>query len=807
MTISYNWLSEYLPITLEPEKLSEILTSIGLEVESMEKSDSIPGGLNGLVVGEVMTCVKHPDSDKLQLTIVNVGLPEHLNIVCGASNVAAGQKVIVAQIGTTIYPSSGEPIHIKKAKIRGVESQGMICAEDEIGVSDDHGGIIVLSEETIVGTTAKELYQPELDYIYEIGLTPNRMDAMSHLGVAKDVCAYLSYHHKETFSVKLPYKNELVSDDTASNVEVVIENTDACMRYSGVSILGVTIEDSPDWLLKRIKSIGLKPINNIVDITNFILHETGQPLHAFDLDKITGNKVIVKTAVENTLFKTLDEKERKLLATDLMICNEVEPMCIAGVFGGAESGIKNNTQNIFLESACFDKQSIRKTALKHDLRTDASARFEKGVDISNTLVVLKRAAQLINEIAGGKISGHPIDIYPNQQPKTVIDFEFNFLKKLSGKKYEASDVKAILLALGFELLEETESQLKLAVPYSKPDISIQADVVEEIMRIDGLDNIDIPSTITISPSIEKNNRPFILKEKLANTFVGMGFFEIFTNSITNSAFYSEEQLKSGVKMINSLTSELDMLRLEMLPSGLQVIAHNINRKNHQLRLFEFGKTYFNNGENKYQEKNNLVIYVSAAVETNNWQKIEQPADFYYLKSVVEQVLKISEVKKISTQQIQHPDWKYGVELLIGKNKIGSIGEVSSATLKRFDVKHPVYFAEIDIDYIYSMKNKSVQYKELPKFPTVQRDLAVVVNKAITYAQLEKVASAQQIQQLTSISLFDIFESEKLGADKKSMALSFTFLDDTKTLTDKEIDVFTQKIMDGFEKQLQAEIRK
>jgi phenylalanyl-tRNA synthetase beta chain len=409
----------------------------------------------------------------------------------------------------------------------------MICAEDEIGLSDDHGGIIVLSEETNVGTTAKELYNPELDYIYEIGLTPNRMDAMSHLGVAKDVCAYLSYHHKETFSVKLPYNNELVSDDTASNVEVVIENTDACMRYSGVSILGVTIADSPDWLLKRIKSIGLKPINNIVDITNFILHETGQPLHAFDLDKITGNKVIVKTDVENTLFKTLDEKERKLLATDLMICNEVEPMCIAGVFGGAESGIKNNTQNIFLESACFEKQSIRKTALKHDLRTDASARFEKGVDISNTLVVLKRAAQLIKEIAGGKISGNPIDIYPNQQPKTVIDFEFSFLKKLSGKKYEASDIKAILLALGFELLEETESQLKLAVPYSKPDITIPADVVEEIMRIDGLDNIDIPSTITISPSIEKNNRPFILKEKLANTFVGLGFYEIFTNSITS----------------------------------------------------------------------------------------------------------------------------------------------------------------------------------------------------------------------------------------------------------------------------------
>ncbi len=807
MTISYNWLSEYLPITLEPEKLSEILTSIGLEVESMEKAESIRGGLNGLVVGEVMTCIKHPDSDKLKLTTVNVGLPDFLNIVCGASNVAVGQKVIVAQIGTTIYPTIGDAIHIKKAKIRGVESQGMICAEDEIGVSDDHGGIIVLSEETIVGTTAKELYNPELDYIYEIGLTPNRMDAMSHLGVAKDVCAYLSYHHKETFSVKLPFNDTLNFNDLASNVEVHIENTDACLRYSGISILGVTISDSPDWLLKRIKSIGLKPINNIVDITNFILHETGQPLHAFDLDKITGKKVIVKTAVEHSVFKTLDEKERKLLATDLMICNEVEPMCIAGVFGGLESGIKNNTQNIFLESACFDKQSIRKTALKHDLRTDASARFEKGVDISNTLVVLKRAAQLIHEIAGGTISGSPIDVYPNPNPKTIIDFEFSFLKKLSGKKYEASDVKAILLALGFELLEETESQLKLAVPYSKPDISIPADVVEEIMRIDGLDNIEIPSTITISPSIEKNNRPFILKEKLANTFVGMGFYEIFTNSITNSAFYSEEQLKSGVKMINSLTSELDMLRLDMLPSGLQVIAHNINRKNHQLRLFEFGKTYFNNGENKYQEKNNLVIYVSATLESNNWQKNQQPADFYYLKSVVEQVLKIAEVKKVSTQKIEHADWKYGVELLIGKNKIGSIGEISTSTLKKFDIKHSVFFAEIDMDYVYSMKNKSVQYKELPKFPAVQRDLAVVVNKAITYAQLEKVANGQQIEQMTSISLFDIFESEKLGADKKSMALTFTFLDEAKTLTDKEIDEYIQKIMTGFEKQLQAEIRK
>ena len=531
MTISYNWLSEYLPEKIEPEKLSKILTSIGLEVESMEPFEAIKGGLKGLIIGEVLECAKHPDADKLSLTKVNIGNGEPLQIVCGAANVAAGQKVVVATIGTTIYPSTGEPMTMKKAKIRGTESHGMICAEDEIGLGQSHDGIMILPSTAAVGTPAAEYFDTYSDIIFEIGLTPNRMDAMCHLGVAKDVCAYLSHHNKKDTNVKSPFKNNFKVDHQGLQMEVVIENATACQRYAGVSLQGVTIADSPKWLQQKLKSIGLRPINNIVDITNFILHETGQPLHAFDADAIKGKKVIVKNLPEGTPFITLDEKERKLSAEDLMICNTTDPMCIGGVFGGLHSGVTATTKNIFLESAWFNPISIRKSSVKHGLRTDAATRFEKGVDISNTVNVLKRAAAMIKEIAGGEIASDIIDVYPDPKEKTEVGLKYHYLKKLSGKNYHGDTIKNILTSLGFEMIKEGMDELWVKVPFSKPDITIAADLVEEIMRIDGLDNVDIPQMITIAPAVETLAHEATYKEKVADYLTGLGYNEIFTNSI------------------------------------------------------------------------------------------------------------------------------------------------------------------------------------------------------------------------------------------------------------------------------------
>jgi len=581
---------EYLPVQVDPEKLSQILTSIGLEVEHMEKKESIKGGLHGVFVGEVLTCEKHPEADKLKLTTVDVGGEKPLNIVCGAANVAAGQKVVVALAGTTIYPSSGEPITLKKAKIRGAESEGMICAEDELGISDDHGGIIVLDQVHKAGTPASEVFKTETDFIYEIGLTPNRMDAMSHRGVARDVCAYLSYHQQQNISASKP-TSEITIPAGLNIPNVEIKNTDACPRYCGIYISGISVKESPEWLKKRLNSIGVKSINNIVDITNFILHESGQPLHAFDADKIKGQKIIVKNADADSKFVTLEGKERKLNGHELMICNESEPMCIAGVYGGLESGVTAITKNIFMESACFDPKWIRRAALHHDLRTDASTRYEKGVDIEQTLFNLERAAGLILENAGGSLSSLVFDHYPNPVQKTKIDFHWDYLKKLSGKAYQIASVKSILLALGFIIEAENEHSIQLLVPSSKRDIQHQADIVEEIIRIDGLDQIPVDQHFSFVPSSNPNQNASNLKEKLTGQLCGMGFQEIFTNSITNAQFYTQEVLNQSVIMMNSLSAELNMLRPDMIQSGLQVISHNLNHKNNDLRFFEFGKTY------------------------------------------------------------------------------------------------------------------------------------------------------------------------------------------------------------------------
>ena len=808
MTISYNWLSSYLPKTIQPEVLSSILTGIGLEVESLVKYEEVKGGLEGLVVGEVLTCEKHPDADKLKLTLVNVGADAPLHIVCGAPNVAAGQKVIVAPIGCTIFPTGGEPLTMKKAKIRGKESEGMICAEDEIGLGTNHDGIKILPEDSIVGTTLKSLYNPYQDYIYEIGLTPNRMDAMSHIGVARDVCAYLSYHENKDYRVVLPFEEQTQNEiSNANNIQLNVEDTNACKRYAGILLTNIKVQESPVWLQQRLKSIGQKPINNIVDITNFILQETGQPLHAFDASAIKGNKIIVKKATDGSVFQTLDEKEIKLSGEDLMICNESEPMCMAGVYGGFKSGVKENTTAIFLESACFDASTIRKSSIKHGLRTEAASRFEKGVDISNTLNVLHRAAKMIEEIAGGKISSGVIDHYPEPKEKTCLTLDLNYLKKLSGKNYAASAVERILKALGFEISSNNENKLELKVPFSKNDISIQADIVEEIMRIDGLDQVEIPENITIAPSVEKQQHKFLLREKLANQLTGCGFNEMFTNSITNSAFYNESQLERSVKMINSLSNELDMLRPEMLQSGLQVISHNINRKNNNLMLFEFGKTYHKTDNNVYAEQQHLSLYLTGNVVAQGWNTKVQKADLYYLKGIAANILKSAHSGKISFKELQADNLVNSTAVYIGETAVGFLGEVSPTALKMFDIKQPVFFADLNMDAIYSLKAKPILYKEITKFPAVNRDLALVVDKNVSYSQIEGIALSAKINQLSNVQLFDVFESEKIGANKKSMALSFTFTDEQKTLTDQEIEGFMQKIIGSYEKQAGAEIRK
>jgi phenylalanyl-tRNA synthetase beta chain len=808
MTISYNWLSEYLPEKIEPEKLGKILTAIGLEVESMEPFEAVKGGLNGLVIGEVLECKKHPDADKLSLTKVNIGTGETLQIVCGAPNVAAGQKVVVATIGTTIYPAGGEPLTIKKAKIRSAESHGMICAEDEIGLGLSHAGIMVLPADAKVGTPAAEYFNVYNDIIFEIGLTPNRMDAMSHLGVAKDVCAYLWHHNKKETLVKLPFKNNFKVNHQGMQMEVVIENTTACQRYAGVSIQGITVTESPKWLQQKLKSIGLRPINNIVDVTNYILHETGQPLHAFDADKIEGQKIIVKNVPEATVFITLDEKERKLSAEDLMICNAQTPMCIGGVFGGLHSGVTNQTKNIFLESAWFNPSTIRKTSLRHGLRTDAATRFEKGVDISNTVNVLKRAAVMLTEIAGGEIASDIIDVYPEPQQKTEVGLKYHYLKKLSGKNYHSNTIKNILTSLGFEMIREGIDEIFVKVPCSKPDITIAADLVEEIMRIDGLDNVEIPQMITIAPAVETLAHEATYQEKVATYLVGLGFNEIFTNSITNSAYFTEQILKGTVKMINNLSEELNVMRPSMLETGLETITHNLNRKNNTLHFFEFGKTYSTNGIGSYTEKNHLSLLVTGNKTGSNWNSKVQKVDFYFIKGVVEKIAAITGLAIGEFIATQNEKLSNTVKVKIGNDAVAVFGEVNKTTINKFDCKQPVFFADINWDTLMQLSKKNnISFKEISKFPAVQRDLSIVVNKSIAYQQIEKLTLAAKANKLKAVSLFDVFESEKLGANKKSMAVSFTFLDEEKTMTDNEVDAMMGKIIAVYEKELGAEVRK
>lgn len=809
MTISYNWLQQYLPSEVDPGRLSKILTAVGLEVESLEAYESLKGGLKGLVIGQVITCEKHPNADKLSVTTVDIGSGEPLQIVCGAPNVAAGQKVIVATVGATIYPSTGEPMTMKNAKIRGVESFGMICAEDEIGLSEDHAGIMVLPDTAKTGTPAAQYFKIYNDWVYEIGLTPNRMDAMSHLGVARDVCAYLTHHDKKDSRVRSPFNNNFHIDESQSPFVVEIQNQEACERYAGISITGVKVEESPEWLQNRLKAIGQRPINNIVDITNYILHETGQPLHAFDAAKIKGRKIIVKNVAEGTPFITLDEKERKLSADDLMICNgEGEPMCIAGVFGGLGSGVTNDTTEIFLESAWFNPVTTRKTSFRHQLRTDAATHFEKNVDISNTVQVLKHAALMIKEIAGGKISSEIVDIYPDPKEKVQIVLKFHYLRKLSGKNYHSDSVKKILSSLGFEIIKEGMDDLWVAAPYSKPDVTLPADVVEEIMRIDGLDNIDIPVNITLSPSMEADGYKALTKQKVTYYLVSQGFNEIFTNSITNAAYYDAAELENAVILLNNLSANHNMMRPSMLETGLEAVAHNINRKNSDLQFFEFGKTYHKTEEGKYYEQEHLCLYLTGKTGADGWNSKAKEVDHFYLKGIVQRLIQLTGIEKAV--------WELGEvaklnESILVKSKnqpLISLGKVSPKELKRFDIKQTTYFIDINWKLLLEhIGGKQIKVKELPKQLPVYRDLALVVSKDTAFAQFEQVIKKLKLDKLKEVKLFDLFESEKLGKDRKSLALNFTFLDEQQTMLDAEINTMMEKIIKSFEKELQAEIRK
>jgi phenylalanyl-tRNA synthetase beta chain len=808
MTISYNWLMDYFQQPIPHDKLSTILNAIGLEVEGYERYEEIKGGLAGLITGEVMTVEKHPNADRLSVTTVNTGGETTLQIVCGAPNVAVGQKVIVATVGTTIYPVSGEPITMRAAKIRGVESMGMICADDEIGLGTDHSGIKILPPDTPVGQSVAEMFSPYEDHVIEIGLTPNRSDAMSHLGVARDICSWLNHHEGLNIRPVIKHQTELTPTGKACPVKVDIENSSDCLRYTGILIEGINVTAAPLWMQQRLKAIGQRSINNIVDITNYILHDTGQPLHAFDADKIKGNHIKVRNLEAGTVFNGLDGKERKLDAGDLMICDEENtPMCMGGVFGGNHSGVTDSTKRIFLESAWFHPVSIRKSSFRHQLRTDAAMHFEKSVDIGQTFEVLKRSAKMMAELAGGSLETDPVDIYPMPAVQHEINLRFDYVAKLSGKVYPPETITGILSGMGFKVLSSDEKQIRVAAPSHKTDVSIPADLVEEIMRIDGFDNIDIPSHITITPAVSAGNPDYPMREKLSGALAGLGFNEMLNNSITHSALYSSEEMEKTVRMLNNLSSELDTLRLTMLETGLQTIARNLNHRNDNLKLFEFGKTYLKAGE-KYIEEEHLALFSAGSVAGKSWNSPELQADLYFLKGVLLNLAKLSGIADLRFTETTADRFEYALMGTSGKTKIVLLGKPSQEILKKMDIRNAVWYADINwSSWLKAAATYPIKYREISKFPVVVRDLSFVADKKLTYSMLEKTIRELKLPLLKHFSVFDIFKSEKIGMDKQSMAMNFTFQDETKTLKDTEIDEMMKKINDAIASKHGAEIRK
>ncbi|MCK9205948.1 MAG: phenylalanine--tRNA ligase subunit beta [Salinivirgaceae bacterium] len=816
MNLSYNWLKQYMPIDLEPQKLSEILTSIGLEVGGYDSFQSVKGGLEGLVIGEVLTCAPHPDSDHLSLTTVDLGDGNPTPIVCGAKNVATGQKVVVATIGTTLYQGN-ESFAIKKSKIRGAESMGMICAEDEIGIGTSHDGIMVLPKEVPAGTLAKNYFNIEDDIVFEVDLTPNRIDAGSHVGIARDVAAYLK--QKQDIEYHLPSVDSFKVDNHNLDIKVTLENPEACTRYAGISLTGLKVKESPGWLKNRLKAIGLNPINNVVDVTNFVLHELGQPLHAFDAKQIAGNKVIVKTLPETTPFLTLDGQERKLSQTDLMICNQDEGMCIAGVFGGIKSGVTEATSSIFLESACFNPVYVRKTARRHGLNTDASFRFERGVDPNSTIYALKRAALLIKEVAGGAISSEVVDIYPSP----VADFEVNLrmsqIERLIGEKLPKTTVAKILNSLEIKIEKDLGDSLLVRVPPYRVDVRREADVIEEVLRIYGYNTVLISKQVNAAITYAPKPDPNVLKELISNQLSSVGFNEMMANSLTKSGYYEPLQTlpkEHSVHIVNPLSQDLDCLRQTLLFGFLEAIAFNTNRQYADLKLFEFGNTYFFNASqesgnplDRYSQNEKLALAVTGNRSPESWVTKQEKVSFFYLKKRVEQVFERLgvDLNKLEFTHFSNELFSDGFVWEYQKNNLGRIGLLQRKVAKEFELKNEVFYAELDWERLLkTTRNFKVEYSELPKYPEVRRDLSLLLDSKITFEELKIEAYKQERKLLKAVSLFDVYEGDKLGAGKKSYALSFILQDESKTLTDKQIDKIMENLIKNFESKFGAKLR-
>lgn len=819
MNISYNWLKQYIDVDLPAAELGKILTSIGLEVGSVEEVQTIKGGLEGIVIGEVLECMAHENSDHLHVTRVNLGSGDPVQIVCGAPNVAAGQKVVVATVGTKLY-NGDESFTIKRSKIRGVESMGMICAEDEIGLGTSHDGIIVLPADAVPGTPASEYYNIKSDYLIEVDITPNRVDAASHFGVARDLAAYFALVDPSVQLTK-PSVDEFKVQNTSLTIPVSIENPEACPRYSAVTISNVTVGESPDWLKNALTTIGLRPINNVVDCTNYVLHEMGQPLHAFDADRIGGKQVRVRTMPEGTPFTTLDGTDRTLNAADLMICDAERPMCIGGVFGGLTSGVTETTKNVFLESAYFHPVSIRKTARRHGLNTDASFRFERGCDPSNTIYILKRCAMLIRQVAGGEISSEVVDVYPQEIKPKEVNVTVRKINALIGKELSRTTIETILKALEMEIVSSDDEGYRLRIPLYRVDVERDVDVIEDILRIYGYNNIEIGEKLMSTLSFGSHPDSHQLQQLISEQLTAQGFNEILNNSLTKAAYY--EGLESypasnSVKIINALSNDLNVMRQTLLFGGLESIAHNINRKNADLRLYEFGNCYYFHAENKkdedalapYSEDYRLGIWLTGDKHAQSWAVPEQATSVYELKAYVENILRRLGIRPGTI--IQH---ETGNDLLSqaialttrsGK-QLAVYGIVNPRIAKKLDVEQTVYFAEINWNQLLKeLRKHKVSYSEIPRFPAVRRDLALLLDKAVSFAQIEKIAFDTEKKLLKEVALFDVYEGKNLEAGKKSYAVSFILQDETKTLTDGQIEAIMKKLLTNFETQLGAKLR-
>jgi len=808
MKISYNWLKQFLQTDWEVNNTSELLTDLGLEVEGVETIESIKGSLEGVVVGEVLTCIQHPNADRLKLTTVNLGSGDPVQIVCGAPNVAAGQKVPVATIGTMLYDDSGSGFKIKKGKIRGEESHGMICAEDELGLGASHDGILILDDQLKPGTKAADVFNIEIDEVFEIGLTPNRADAMSHYGVARDFRAGL-IQHGINLELITPSVSDFQVDERRLRVDVEVDKKESAPRYCGISIVDVEVKDSPEWIQNRLKSIGLTPKNNIVDITNYVLHELGQPLHAFDAEKIEGNKVVVKTLESGTKNTTLDGIERELHSEDIMICDAaLNPLCIAGVFGGINSGVTEKTTSIFLESAYFNPVSIRKTAKRHALNTDASFRFERGIDINFTKYALKRAAILIKEYSNGKIASDVMDFYPEKMEDFQVFLSYDNAFRLIGQELDKETIKNILASLEIKISSETEAGLGLTIPSFRVDVQREADIIEEILRVYGYNNIKFSHKLNSSISFN-SNKDTIVENVVANHLTSLGFNETMANSLTKEDYISlSKNLKAefNVSMLNPLSNDLKVLRQSLLFSGLESISYNLNRKNNSLKLYEFGKTY-HKYEHGYQEDKHLTIFISGARTKDTWTIPSQNSDFFYLKGIIISILDRIGISNLKTSPIKSDVFSEGIVFSLGKKKLVEFGIVTKQIRKEFGIKQEVLFADFDWSTILSISgNKKIKVSNLTKFPSVKRDLALLLDEKITFKEIYDLAFQSERNLLKDVDLFDVYQGEKLPEGKKSYAVSFVLQDKNKTLEDRQIDKIMLKLQQSFENNLEAVLR-